>query len=199
MLRPYIEKENIEIVGQNLKNDIKILSRYNIQINGKLFDTMLAHYLINPDMRHDLHVLSETYLNYTPVPLDNVIGKGRKQISMREVSIENQAEFTTENADIIFQLKEHFSEELKEANTRELFDEIEIPLLRVLAAMELEGINLDKDFLHSLAEALDGDIAQLEKEIHEAAGEEFNVASPKQLGEILFGKMNLVEKPKKTK
>lgn len=199
MLRPYLEKENIEIVGQNLKNDIKILSRYNIQINGKLFDTMLAHYLINPDMRHDLHVLSETYLNYTPVPLDNVIGKGRKQISMREVSIENQAEFTTENADIIFQLKEHFSEELKEANTRELFDEIEIPLLRVLAAMELEGINLDKDFLHSLAEALDGDIAQLEKEIHEAAGEEFNVASPKQLGEILFGKMNLVEKPKKTK
>lgn len=199
ILRPYLEREDIEIVGQNLKNDIKILSRYNIQINGKLFDTMLAHYLINPDMRHDLHVLSETYLNYTPIPLEDVIGKGRKQIGMREVSIEKQAEFTVENADVIFQLKEHFSEELKEANTQKLFDEIEIPLLRVLAAMELEGINLDKDFLHSLAEALDGDIAQLEKEIQEAAGEEFNIASPKQLGDILFGKMELVKKPKKTK
>lgn len=199
ILRPYLERESIEIVGQNLKNDIKILSRYNIQINGKLFDTMLAHYLINPDMRHDLHVLSEAYLNYTPIPLENVIGKGRKQIGMREVSVKKQAEFTAENADIIFQLKEHFANELQEANTRKLFDDIEIPLVRVLAAMELEGINLDKNFLHSLAEALEGDIAQLENEIHEAAGEEFNIGSPKQLGDILFGKMELVKKPKKTK
>lgn len=199
LLRPYLEKESIEIVGQNLKNDIKILSRYNIQINGKLFDTMLAHYLINPDMRHDLHVLSETYLNYSPIPLENIIGKGRKQIGMREVSIEKQAEFTVENADIIFQLKEYFSDELQEANTRKLFNDMEIPLLRVLAAMELEGINLDKDFLHSLAEALEEDIRKLETEIHEAARETFNIASPKQLGDILFGKMELVKKPKKTK
>lgn len=199
VLRPYLENENIEIIGQNLKNDIKLLAKYEIKIKGKLFDTMLAHYLINPDMRHDLYVLSEAYLNYTPIPLEKIIGKGRKKIGMREVSIKKQTEFTAENADIIFQLKKYFEDELKEANTQKLFDEIEIPLLRVLANMELEGINLDKAFLHSLAEALENDIKQLEQNIHEAAGEEFNVASPKQLGDILFGKMELVKKPKKTR
>lgn len=198
-LRSIFENENLEIIGQNLKNDIKLLAKYDIHLKGKLFDTMLAHYLINPDMRHDLHVLSETYLNYTPISLESIIGKGRKQIGMREVSIEKQTEYTAENAAIIFQLKQHFEKELEEANVQNLFKEIEIPLLRVLADMELEGINLDKEFLHSLSDDLDNDILQLEKEIHEAAGEDFNVASPKQLGDILFGKMKLVQKPKKTK
>src|SRR5690554_1645855 len=198
-LRPFFEDETVEIIGQNLKKDLKVLAKYNIVVKGKLFDTMLAHYLINPDMRHDLHVLSETYLNYTPIALEDVVGKGRKKINFREVDIELQTQFATENVDVIFQLKEHFQDELGQANTQKLFDEIEIPLLRVLADMELEGINLDKDFLNSLSEALNSDILQLEKEIHEEAGEEFNIASPKQLGDILFGKMKLVEKPKKTR
>ena len=198
-LRPFFENEAVEIIGQNLKNDLKLLMKYNLTVNGKLFDTMLAHYLINPDMRHDLHVLSETYLNYTPIALESVIGKGRKKISFREVEMELQTQYATENVDVIFQLKEHFQEELGQANTQKLFDEIEIPLLRVLADMELEGINLDKDFLNSLSEALNNDILQLEKDIHEEAGETFNIASPKQLGDILFGKMKLVEKPKKTR
>ncbi|TYA79275.1 DNA polymerase, partial [Seonamhaeicola marinus] len=165
-----------------------------------LFDTMLAHYLINPDMRHNMDVLAETYLNYTPISIETLIGKkGKNQLSMRDVPLDKQTEYAVEDADITLQLKEHFQNELGEANTQTLFDDIEIPLLRVLAAMELEGINLDKDFLASLAEQLNNDIATLEKRIYEAAGEEFNIASPKQLGIILFEKMKLVDKPKKTK
>jgi DNA polymerase-1 len=161
---------------------------------------MLAHYLINPDMRHNMDVLSETYLNYSPISIETLIGKkGKNQLSMRDVPLEKQTEYAVEDADITLQLKEHFEKELGEANTQKLFDEIEIPLLRVLAAMELEGINLDKDFLNSLSEQLNSDIANLEKSIYEAAGEEFNIASPKQLGVILFEKMKLVDKPKKTK
>ncbi|HLV91869.1 MAG TPA: DNA polymerase I, partial [Aequorivita sp.] len=199
-LRPFFEDETVEIIGQNLKKDLKVLAKYNIVVKGKLFDTMLAHYLINPDMRHDLHVLSETYLNYTPISLEEVIGKkGKNQQTLREAEIEKQTEYAVENSDIIFQLKQHFQNELGEANTQKLFDEIEIPLLRVLADMELEGINLDKDFLNSLSEALDADILQLEKDIYEEAGEEFNIASPKQLGDILFGKLKLIAKPKKTR
>lgn len=199
-LRPFFEDEAIQKIGQNLKYDIKVLAKYNISVKGKLFDTMLAHYLINPDMRHNMDVLSETYLNYTPVSITELIGKkGKNQRSMRDIDIEKQTEYAVEDADITFQLKEHFEKELGEANTQKLFDEIEVPLLRVLAAMELEGINLDKDFLESLSGALDNDILRLEKEIYEEADETFNIASPKQLGEILFGKMKLIEKPKKTK
>ncbi len=199
-LRPFFEDENIEKIGQNLKYDIKVLAKYNISVKGKLFDTMLAHYLINPDMRHNMDVLSETYLNYTPVSITQLIGKkGKNQLNMRDVEIEKQTEYAVEDADVTFQLKEHFEKELGEANTQKLFDEIEVPLLRVLAAMELEGINLDKDFLQNLSEALDRDILQLEKYIYEEAGETFNIASPKQLGDILFGKMKLIDKPKKTK
>jgi DNA polymerase-1 len=199
-LRPFFEAENIQKIGQNLKYDIKVLAKYNIEVKGPLFDTMLAHYLINPDMRHNMDVLSETYLNYTPISIETLIGKkGKNQLPMRDVSLEKQTEYAVEDADITLQLKEHFEKELGEANTKKLFDEIEIPLLRVLAAMELEGINLDKDFLNSLSEQLNTDIANLEKSIYEAAGEEFNIASPKQLGEILFDKMKLVDKPKKTK
>jgi len=199
-LRPFFESETIEKVGQNLKYDIKVLAKYNVAVKGKLFDTMLAHYLINPDMRHNMDVLAETYLNYTPISIETLIGKkGKNQLSMREVALDKQTEYAVEDADITLQLKEHFKNELGEANTQKLFDDIEIPLLRVLAAMELEGINLDKEFLNSLSEQLDKDIKALEQKIYEAAGEEFNIASPKQLGVILFEKLKLVDKPKKTK
>ncbi len=199
-LRPFFEDESIQKIGQNLKYDIKVLAKYNISVKGKLFDTMLAHYLINPDMRHNMDVLSETYLNYTPVSITELIGKkGKNQLNMRDVSLEKQTEYAVEDADVTFQLKEHFEKELGEANTQKLFDEIEVPLLRVLAAMELEGINLDEEFLKKLSVALDKDILQLEQHIYEEAGETFNIASPKQLGDILFEKMKLIEKPKKTK
>ncbi|MFD2915008.1 DNA polymerase I [Psychroserpens luteus] len=200
LLRPFFENEQIEKIGQNLKYDIKVLAKYNVDVKGKLFDTMLAHYLINPDMRHNMDVLAETYLNYTPVSITELIGKkGKNQLSMRDVPIEEQTEYAVEDADITLQLKEHFEKELGEANTQKLFDDIEVPLLRVLAAMELEGINLDKDFLNSLSKDLTKDISNLKQEIYAAAGQEFNIASPKQLGIVLFENMKLVDKPKKTK
>jgi len=199
-LRPFFEAENIEKIGQNLKYDIKVLHKYNVPVKGSLFDTMLAHYLINPDMRHNMDVLSETYLNYTPISITELIGKkGKNQLSMREISLERQTEYAVEDADITFQLAKQFDKELKDAKTKELFRDIEIPLVNVLADMELEGINLDKEFLHSLSEDLENDLKNLEVKIYQEAGEEFNIASPKQLGDILFNKLKLVDKPKKTK
>ncbi len=198
--RAFFESEAIEKVGQNLKYDIKVLANYNIEVKGKLFDTMLAHYIINPDMRHNMDVLSETYLNYQPLSIEKLIGKkGKNQKSMRSVPLEKQTEYAVEDADITLQLKQFFTEELKDADNEKLFNQIEIPLLRVLAEMELEGIRIDRDFLKQLSEALTTDIAELEKTIYQEAEEEFNIGSPKQLGEILFGKMQLVEKPKKTR
>ncbi|MGB5500453.1 MAG: DNA polymerase I, partial [Maribacter sp.] len=174
--------------------------KYNIKVKGKCFDTMLAHYLINPDMRHNMDILAEAYLNYTPVSITELIGKkGKNQLSMRDIPLEQQTEYAVEDADITFQLAQHFRPELAEANTEELFNTIEIPLLHVLADMELEGINLDKEFLNSLSDDLNNDINNLEIKIFEEAGQEFNIASPKQLGEILFDKLKLVDKPKKTK
>ncbi|MCF6306762.1 MAG: DNA polymerase I [Flavobacteriaceae bacterium] len=200
LIRPFFEGESIQKIGQNLKYDIKVLKKYGISVKGKLFDTMLAHYLINPDMRHNMDVLAETYLNYTPVSITELIGKkGKNQLSMREIPLDKITEYAVEDTDITLQLKEHFEKELSEADTQKLFDDIEIPLLRVLASMELEGINLDVPFLESLTSDLDKDIAHLVSKIFEAAGEEFNIASPKQLGVVLFEKMKLVEKPKKTK
>jgi DNA polymerase-1 len=200
LLRPFFENKSIQKIGQNLKHDIKVLAKYKVSVKGKLFDTMLAHYLINPDMRHNMDVLSETYLNYTPVSITELIGKkGKNQLSMRDVPIDKQTEYAVEDADITLQLKEHFEKELGEANVQKLFNEIEIPLVRVLAAMELEGINLDVAFLNGLAIDLDKDIKELVAKIYEAADEEFNIASPKQLGIVLFEKMKLVDKPKKTK
>ncbi len=199
-LRPFFESESIEKIGQNLKYDIKVLRKYEVQVYGKLFDTMLAHYLINPDMRHNMDVLSETYLNYTPVSITELIGKkGKNQLNMREVPLEQQTEYAVEDADITFQLAKHFRPELAEAKTEDLFNTIEIPLLKVLADMELEGINLDESFLRSLSGQLVIDIKALETKIYQAADEEFNIASPKQLGDILFEKMKLIDKPKKTK
>ena len=197
--RPFFESDK-EKVGHNLKYDIKVLSNYNMSIKGKLFDTMIAHYLINPDMRHNMDVLAETYLNYQPVSITELIGKkGKNQLSMRVVPIKDQTEYAVEDADITYQLKEHFTSELAGGNVTELFNNVELPLVSVLTAMEIEGINIDTDFLKELSVALSDDILRLEKSIYEQAGEEFNIASPKQLGVILFEKLELVKKPKKTK
>jgi DNA polymerase-1 len=196
----FFNAEHIEKIGQNLKYDIKVLHKYGIRVKGKCFDTMLAHYLINPDMRHNMDVLAETYLNYTPVSITELIGKkGKNQLNMRDVPLDQQTEYAVEDADVTFQLSQHLKPELKEAQTDTLFNDIEIPLLHVLADMELEGIKLDEKFLKSLSKDLDNDILHLEEKIYEAAGEKFNIGSPKQLGEILFDKLKLIDKPKKTK
>lgn len=198
--RPFFESEQIEKIGHNLKYDIKVLSNYNMPVKGPLFDTMIAHYLINPDMRHNMDVLAETYLNYQPVSITELIGKkGKNQLSMRVVPVTDQTEYAVEDADITLQLKEHFTKELESGNVTKLFKEVELPLVGVLTAMEIEGINLNTDFLKELSVALTQDIQQLEHTIYKQAGEEFNIASPKQLGPILFDKLKLVDKPKKTK
>jgi len=198
---PFFENESIEKIGQNLKYDLKILSNYNINVEGKLFDTMIAHYLINPDMRHNMDILSETYLKYSPKSIEALIGKkGKNQKSMREIDLEEIKEYATEDADVTFQLKQLFSVELEKTETKKLFEEIEIPLVKVLADMEKEGIRLDTDFLKSLSHDLDNDIKKLEANIYEIAGENFNLASPKQLGDILFDKLKIgAVKQKKTK
>jgi DNA polymerase-1 len=169
-------------------------------VKGKLFDTMIAHYLINPDMRHNMDILAETYLNYQPVSITDLIGKkGKNQLSMRTVPIAEQTEYAVEDADITFQLKQLFTGELESGNVTKLFNDIELPLVSVLTAMEIEGININIDFLNKLSVTLTADINRLEKNIYEQAGEEFNIASPKQLGIVLLEKMELVKKPKKTK
>ncbi|MFK8271411.1 DNA polymerase I [Capnocytophaga stomatis] len=198
--RSFFENEQITKVGQNLKYDIKVLHTYGVEVKGALFDTMVAHYLINPDMRHNMDVLSETYLGYSPISIETLIGKkGKNQLSMRSVPIEEQKEYAVEDADVTWQLKEIFVEELKKVNADKIYHELEAPLVKVLAKMELEGINLDISFLKELSKKLDEDIITYEKEILSAAGEDFNLASPKQLGEILFEKLKIDNKPKKTK
>ena len=200
LFRPFFESSAIEKIGQNLKYDLKVLHKYKIEVKGPLFDTMIAHYLINADMRHNMEVLAETYLNYSPISIIELIGKkGKNQLSMRDVSLEKLTEYAVEDADITFQLASHFKKELTDAETLKLFNDIEIPLVKVLASMELEGIRLDTAFLKSLSTDLNNDITSLESKIYEAAGETFNIASPKQLGVILFEKLKLVDKPKKTK
>ncbi|PQJ21176.1 DNA polymerase I [Tenacibaculum sp. SG-28] len=198
--RPFFTEERIEKIGHNIKYDIKVLSNYDIPVTGKLFDTMIAHYLINPDMRHNMDVLSETYLNYQPVPITTLIGKkGKNQLSMRDISLSKQTEYAVEDADITLQLKKHFTKELANGNLSNLFSEVETPLVSVLTDMEIEGINVNTSFLKELSKELTNDIETLEQKIYSLAGEEFNIASPKQLGPILFEKLRLVEKPKKTK
>lgn len=199
-LRPFFEDVNIEKIAHNIKYDMKVLAKYNIEVKGRLFDTMLAHYLINPDMRHNMDVLSETYLNYQPISIETLIGKkGKNQKSFRTVELNQQTEYAVEDADVTFQLKGLFEKQLVETDTKKLFEEIEMPLVPVLTAMELEGINLDVSFLNQLSEELSADIEKLEKSIYEQAGKEFNLASPRQLGVVLFEDMKLVDKPKKTK
>ncbi len=199
-LRPFFEADHIEKIGQNLKYDIKVLSNYDIPVKGKLFDTMIAHYLINPDMRHNMDILAETYLNYQTISITELIGKkGKNQRSMRDVEIARLTEYAVEDADITLQLKNHFQKELETGNVTKLFNEVELPLVNVLTAMEIEGIKIDIEFLKSLSVELIKDIDRLEAGIYKQAGEEFNLASPKQLGPILFDKLKLVDKPKKTK
>jgi DNA polymerase-1 len=199
--RPFFENESIEKIGQNIKYDLKILSNYNMQVKGKLFDTMIAHYLINPDMRHNMDVLSETYLKYAPKSIETLIGKkGKNQLSMRDVPLEDIKEYATEDADITFQLAAHFQPILEKVGTKKLFDEIEIPLVPVLADMEKEGIRLDVEFLKSMSVDMQKEIDAFEQQIYETAGEKFNLASPKQLGDILFDKLKIGgNKQKKTK
>jgi DNA polymerase-1 len=198
--KPFFENENIEKIAQNLKYDLKVLLNYGIEIKGSHFDTMLAHYLINPDMRHNLDVLSESYLNYTPISIETLIGKkGKNQGSMRDVALEKQTIYAVEDADVTFQLKHIFEKELEKNNLTKLFKNIEIPLVDVLAKMEMEGIRLDINFLASLSEKLTDDIQKLEQLIYREANSDFNLASPKQLGIVLFEQLKLIDKPKKTK
>ena len=199
-LRPFFENSQIEKIGHNLKYDLKVLSNYQLKVAGPLYDTLIAHYLINPDRRHSMDILASTYLQYEPQSITELIGKkGKNQGSMRDVPLDKQTEYAVEDADITFQLKQFFDQELAAAENGKLFQEVELPLVEVLTAMEQVGINLNTAFLKEFETALDSDIARLEKSIFEQAGEEFNLASPKQLGPILFEKLKLVDKPKKTK
>ena len=199
-LRPFFEHTGIEKIGHNLKYDLKVLSNYKLKVAGPLYDTLIAHYLINPDRRHSMDLLASTYLNYTPQSITDLIGKkGKNQGSMRDVTLEKQSQYAVEDADITLQLKQHFDRELAAAENGKLFKEVELPLVEVLTAMEQEGINLNTAFLKDFENELAQDIQRLEKQVFEQAGEEFNLASPKQLGPILFDKLKLVDKPKKTK
>lgn len=200
VLHPFFENENIQKIGQNLKYDLKVLGNYNIEVKGALFDTMLAHYLINPDMRHNMDILAETYLHYQPISIETLIGKkGKNQGNMRDVEITLQTEYAVEDADITLQLAQLFKPELEKRNAQKVFNEIEAPLVRVLVDMEREGIRLDRTALDVLKADLKNDLQKLESNIFQKAGETFNLASPKQLGPILFDKLQLVKKPKKTK
>ncbi|WP_395090980.1 DNA polymerase I [Vaginella massiliensis] len=195
-----LENENIVKIGQNLKYDIKVLHKYGVAVKGQNFDTMIAHYLINPDMRHNMEVLSETYLRYQPISIEKLIGKkGKNQKNFREVDQLQQTEYAVEDADVTQQLKELFEPELQKTNTYNLFRNLEMPLMQVLAEMELEGINLDIPFLNELSIRHDAKIRELEQQIYQDAGVEFNLNSPKQLGEVLFEKLQLDPKAKKTK
>jgi DNA polymerase-1 len=197
---PFFQSPSIEKVGHNLKYDIKVLQQYGMTVQAPLFDTMIAHYLINPDMRHNMDILAETYLGYKPQPITELIGKkGLNQGTMRNVPIDKQTEYAVEDADITLQLKNHFVSELASEQVVDLYTNIELPLVNVLAAMESAGIRVDVAYLNELAVKFREETTVLEERIYEQAGERFNLASPKQLGPILFDKLKLVNKPKKTK
>ncbi len=194
------ENEKTLKIGQNIKYDMNVLKWYDIEVKGPLFDTMVAHFLIQPDMRHNMNVLAETYLHYSPVSIETLIGKrGKGQLSMREVDEAIISDYAAEDADVTIRLKEVFLPMLDETNTLKLFNEVETPLIPVLASMEAEGIRLDKSALKELSLELEKDVAKIILEIYDLAGMEFNIASPKQVGEVLFEKLNIVDKPKKTK
>ena len=199
-LRPFFESTEIIKVGHNIKFDIQVLHKYNVKVSSPIYDTMVAHYLINPDMRHNLDTLSESYLNYSPISIESLIGKkGKNQISMRDVSIDKITDYASEDADITLQLKSIFDKEIEVNNLSKIFYNIEIPMINVLSEMETEGIKIDTSYLEKLDKEFEEDLEKLKKEIFKKSGEEFNLNSPKQLGEILFDKLKLVSKPKKTK
>jgi len=198
--KPLFEDPKIGKIGQNLKFDISILKWYDIQVKGALFDTMLAHYLLEPDMRHNMDFLAESYLNYKPVSIESLIGKkGSNQLSMRTIDDSTLKDYAAEDADVTLQLQQLFEPKLLETDTRKLFDDIEIPLIPVLASMEAEGVRIDIGALEDFSITLKHEIGKVEEEIYADAGVQFNIASPKQLGEILFDKLVIVDKPKKTK
>jgi len=200
IFKPFFEKESILKVAHNLKFDYKILSLYGVEIKGNLFDTMIAHYLLNPEGRHGMDYLSEIYLNYQPVSIETIIGKkGKNQLSFREADLQTQTSYAAEDADVTFQLYQIFAPQLKKENLEDLFYKVEMPLMEVLAKMELEGVSLDEAWLKQESIDLENDLKQLETKIFELCGEEFNMNSPRQLGEILFEKMQLDPKAKKTK
>ncbi len=179
---------------------MNVLALYGIEVKGKLFDTMVAHYLIQPEMRHNMNVLAETYLGYSPVSIETLIGKkGKDQGSMRDVALEEITEYAAEDADVTLQLKEKFIPMLEETATTQLLNEVELPLIPVLSAMEREGICLDIQTLKEFSRLLEGDILNIDKEIQTLAGTPFNISSPKQVGDILFEVLKIAEKPKKTK
>jgi len=198
--KPFFENNQIEKIAQNLKYDYKILYKYGLKVSGPYFDTMIAHYLLEPDQRHNMDVLSQNYLNYQTISIETLIGKkGTSQTSMRMADIEQVCQYACEDVDVTLQLKIIFEESLKSSGLEKLFKEIELPLVPVLSQMEMEGIKIDIDSLNTFSQELDQEIRRLNQNVQEAAGTPFNLASPKQLGQILFEHLKLVDKPKKTK
>ena len=199
VFKPLFENERIEKVGHNIKFDYHILANYGIELKGQLFDTMIAHYLIQADMRHNMIVLAETYLNYSPIKIESIIGKGKTQLNMRDLDPLEIKKYACEDADVTWQLKAIFEPLLKEDDLISLFREIEMPLVSVLAKMEREGINLDRESLQLFSKKLESSVKEIQDEIFDIAGTEFNISSPKQLGEILFDHIKIDDKAKKTK
>ncbi|WP_461484795.1 DNA polymerase I, partial [Pedobacter sp.] len=198
--RPVFENENIIKIGQNIKYDLLVLKWYGIELKGELFDTMLAHYLIDPDTRHGMDVLSENYLGYTPISITSLIGaKGKNQLNMKDVPVEKVVDYASEDADVTLQLANIFEPMLAERNANKLAAEIENPLIYVLADMEKEGVRIDAETLANYSAQLQEEILKAELNVYEKAGLKFNLASPKQLGEVLFDHLKLDPKAKKTK
>ncbi|MFK7807205.1 MAG: DNA polymerase I [Saprospiraceae bacterium] len=198
--KPFFENEKIEKIGHNLKFDMQVLGLYDVDVKGLLYDTMVAHYVAESEMRHKMDILAETYLGYTPVPIEDLIGKrGKNQKTMRDVPVEKVVEYASEDADITFQLKEITDKLIEEKEAGKLLKEIELPLVNVLCDMECEGVNLDVGFLQNYSEELEKELVVLRSSIYEAAGTEFNLDSPKQVGQVLFVKMEIPYSGKKTK
>jgi DNA polymerase-1 len=198
--KPIFENINIEKIGQNIKYDIIVLHHYGINVKGNIFDTMLAHYLIEPDMRHNMNIMAENYLGYSPVSIETLIGQKKAgQLSMRTVPLEQIKEYAAEDADITYQLKEVLAPQLTDANLTKLYKEVELPLVQVLADMEMTGVSIDTKALQEFSIELAKQITELENEIYECCGTRFNIASPKQLGDVLFGVLKIDPKAKMTK
>lgn len=193
------ENDSITKIGQNIKYDLMVLKNYGIELKGKLFDTMLAHYIIEPEQRHGMDYLANVYLNYDPVSIETLIGKGKGQGSMRDVAVEKIKDYAAEDADITLQLKQILEPKLADSQQQKLLEQVEMPLVNVLANMEMEGVRIDMTALHDMSSVLETDVKQIQNDIFTLAGQEFNVASPKQLGDILFEKLKLDSKAKKTK
>ena len=200
IFKPLYENENILKIGQNIKYDMEVLANYGVELKGKLFDTMIAHYLIQPELHHNMDYLAETLLNYKTVHIEELIGpKGKNQKSMREVDPNQVCEYAAEDADVTLKLYHVLEPKLKENNLETLFWDIEMPLVPVLADMEMSGVLLDTKALKETSDIFNKRMNEYEEKIYEQAGEKFNISSPKQVGEILFGKMKIMEKPKKTR